>query len=182
MFVKTTSMYLTLLLVLAPAGTLCAQEPSPSTTASRSGLPACLPLLEDEGLHLRDLDAVRGVNERAALEAALARAQADRRRQERESDRLAQGRLSSVTPREVAEVLRFEYGAGSAVSRSASAVASIADAAERGTQVPLDRVNAVTKRLAVSSSKALGLPSPPQLRLRSRVTTRKAGVGVSTKW
>ncbi|RMF25630.1 MAG: hypothetical protein D6760_00570 [Deltaproteobacteria bacterium] len=170
-------------LLVQPAAPLDAQEPA-ERERPLAGAETVFPAVAGgpTTIHLRDLDAVRAVNERAALTAALARAQDERRRRELESDRLAKGKPWSVTPREVADVLRIEYGAGSALTRGAAAVATIADAAERSTQAPLDRVNDVTQRLTRSSSQALGIPAPPKLTLRSRVSTRKAGVGVSTKW
>jgi len=137
----------------------------------------------DSGVHLRDLDAVRRVNDRAKLVAAIQRAEVASAKREQLSERVLRHPYRRESdPTKIAAILRFEYGPDSVLTRSADAVAAIANAAEHGSQIPLDRVNHLTDSLATSSSQALGLPPPPDLRLRSRVTTRRAGISLSTKW
>ncbi len=146
---------------------------------------ARLVLIPAEGLHvgISDLEAVEPVNERAALRAALERAWRQQLERELVSEKLAANQYRPIEdPAEVAHILRLEYGPGSLLARGAGAVAALAEAAERGSQAPLDRLNLVTATVARSGSRVLGLKRPPSLRLRSRLTTKEAAVGISTRW
>ena len=87
-----------------------------------------------------------------------------------------------LRPREAAAVVQDEYGRGSVLGRSAAAVAAIADAAERGSQAPLDKVNVVTGEIIGGTREALGMGWLPDFRLRSEVRANRVGIGVRTRW
>ncbi len=87
-----------------------------------------------------------------------------------------------LRPREIAVLLRNEYGAGSVVARSALTLAAVADAAERGSQMSLDQVNDVTARLVSETGDLMGWGKIPVLRLRSVIQTDKVMVGIKSRW
>jgi len=129
-------------------------------------------------IRLTDLDLARRLDERAVLDAAV-----------RGGERNAQ--LDPLDPRsykfaddpdEAAAAFQRDYGPDAFITRSAQAVLAIASAAERGTQVPLDRINTVADAIVEAGRDALGLRSLPDFRLKSNVWYDEAGVEMSAEW
>ncbi len=88
----------------------------------------------------------------------------------------------SLSPNEFAELMEKEYGRGSVLGRSAAVLAAVADAAERGSQASLDKVNLVTKQIAIGTHKIFRLREVPDFRLKSQVRLDRVGVGLKTAW
>ncbi len=87
-----------------------------------------------------------------------------------------------LRPDELALLMQNEYGRGSILARSALTLATVASAAERGSQIPLDQVNVVTARVVSETGNLFGLESMPELRLRSEIDTDRVMIGFKTRW
>jgi hypothetical protein len=151
----------------------------PSTAVPLYGLlsRAC----PDSRVQAHELDAVRTVEGKLAIAAAL-RAAARSEKKVRFGQARPDGEIMFAnTPREVATAVRDGLGATSFVSRGVDALASIADAAEYTAQVPLDQVNLVTELLA-TQGRRWGLRNFPIFRFRSRIENDRAGVILSARW
>ena len=133
-------------------------------------------------IHCSNLDAVTHVSNRAAITAAIREAvPRDQRRVHAAFDEDGNYRRPK-SPRAVAEVFADYYGPDSILTRSANAVAALADAAEKRTQAPLDRVEAVTDAIVDGTRKIPGLERIPDFKLKSKVSNTKASVTLSTSW
>lgn len=133
-------------------------------------------------LRATDLDAVRSVNDRAALIRALHDAEMLRRRREAgEFDPELRYRSPS-NPYEAHRRIQEEYGPDSILTRSASTVAAIADGVERGGAKSFDGVATVTESLVNRGGDALGFDTIDVPRLKPRISGKRAGVYVSTDW
>jgi len=135
-----------------------------------------------DGLRLSDLDVARRLNERAALNLALDNAERNRREQEKLDPLDPSSYHFADDPAEASRVVQKHYGPDSFLTRSAVAVLSIADVAERSSQAPLDRINNVTDAMVQASREALGWRSLPTVELRSRVRYDEAGVRMLSRW
>jgi len=135
-----------------------------------------------ERLRASDLDAVRSVNDRAALSRALHEADLLRKRREAgEFDPEHRYRAPS-NPNEAHKRIQEEFGPDSILTRSASTVAAIADGVERGGAKSLDGVATVTESLVNRGGDALGFDSIDMPRIKPRISGKRAGVYVSTDW
>ncbi len=85
-------------------------------------------------------------------------------------------------PRVAARVIQRDFGPDSLVTRSAQGVLALASVAERGSQVPLDRINVVADAIVEAGRQVLGMPSLPALRFRSHLGHEQAGVKLSASW
>lgn len=138
----------------------------------------------DARVEFRELEAARAIDWKLALAAAM---RAASRSAEDDKDRSfgrpgKDGRyVFANSPKEVAKVIRDGLGPSSLVTHGADALASLADAAERTTQVPLDGLNFVTDAM-VDAGRKLGWRQLPRFRLRSKIENDRAGVTLSARW
>ncbi|MFQ5477729.1 MAG: hypothetical protein ACE5E4_03845 [Candidatus Binatia bacterium] len=102
--------------------------------------------------------------------------------QSSESEKFSEAQGFAKTPAEAAQACREQYGPDSPLTRGIVTVALIAGAAERGSQLPLDRLNLITGTISESGREILGIETLPLLELRSSVTVRHFGLSVSTRW
>jgi len=86
------------------------------------------------------------------------------------------------TPDEAARIFREQYGPDSMLTRGATTVAIITNAAERSAQVPLEGINSVTRSVSEAGREIPGLRGLPDLKLKSRVDSRHFGISLTTKW
>ncbi len=135
----------------------------------------------DARVEFRELEAARAIDWKLALAAAM-------RAASRSDDGTRYGKPRSDgtyvfanSPKEVAEVLRRGLGPGSVLTHGADAVASLADVAERTTQVPHDGINFLSDA-AVDTGRRLGWRRLPRFRLRSMIENDRAGVSLSARW
>jgi hypothetical protein len=159
--------------------------PSISPMAFSSGplYPILMRACPDARIESTELDAVRVIESKLAVAAAL-RAAAQRAA---ESDTVygkpgADGvyRFAN-TPREVATVFRQTLGPSSLVTRGVDALAFLTDTVESTAQVPLDGLNEFTDILVDQAHRA-GLKNFPVFRFRSRIENDRAGVTLSARW
>lgn len=135
----------------------------------------------DSRIEAHELDAVRTVEGKLAIAAAL-RAAARTEGEVRFGQAGPDGRYRFAnTPREVAQVVRQGLGSSSLISRGVDTLALIVDAAEYTTQVPLDQMNTVADFL-VDGGRRFGLGNLPSFRFRSRIENDRAGVTLSARW
>ena len=127
------------------------------------------------GVSMDRLDAVRRINDKHALAESLAR-------QPDPGEREALELYTSRDPEEVARRLRLAYGSGNLLTRSAEGVAALARAAERGSQRPLDGVNALAAGLLAGGSELLGIEGVKLPKLRSKITKNEVKLRVTSKW
>jgi hypothetical protein len=114
---------------------------------------------------------------------SLSRAVRGEKRVASAADRLAvDGSRFANDADEAARMIQRDFGPDSLVTRGAQGVLAVASAAERGTQIPLDRINAVADALVEAGRQAFGAPSLPALRFRSHVGHEQAGVRLSASW
>lgn len=137
----------------------------------------------DARIQSTELDAVRVVESKLAVAAAMrAAAQRDRRPNVPYGAPGPDGTYHfASTPREVATVFRQTLGPSSLLTRSVDAVAFVTDTVEYTTQVPLDGLNEVADLLVDQAHRA-GLRNLPQFRFRSRIENDRAGVTFSARW
>ena len=138
----------------------------------------------DARVEFRELEAARPIDWKLALAAAM-------RVASRSSSRVGEQRFGrpgpdgkyvfANSPKEVAEVFRSGLGPSSLVTHGADALASLADVAERTTQIPLDGVNFVADAV-VEAGRHLGWRNLPKFRLRSKIENDRAAVTLSARW
>ena len=138
----------------------------------------------DARVEFRELEAARPIDWKLALAAAM-------RVASRSGPRIGEQRFGhpgpdgsyvfANSPKEVAEVLRAGLGPSSLATHRADALASLADVAERTTQIPLDGVNFVADAV-VDAGRQLGWRKLPRFRLRSKIENDRAGVMLSARW
>lgn len=87
-----------------------------------------------------------------------------------------------LAPGEMALMLQQEYGHGSMLGLTANALAGVAIATEKGTQVSLDGVNLATDTLIEGARDAFNMPYLPDIRLRSTVQANRLDIGVKKTW
>jgi hypothetical protein len=136
----------------------------------------------DARVEFRELEAARAIDWKLALAAAMRAAS----RSDGEERRFGQPRADGSyvfanSPKEVAEVLRNGLGPTSLFTHGADAIASLADAAERTTQVPLDGINYLSDT-AVEAGRRLGWRRLPRFRLRSKIENDRAGITLTARW
>ncbi len=138
----------------------------------------------DARVEFRELEAARPIDWKLALAAAI---RAASRSASNDKDRHfghpgKDGRyVFANSPKEVAKVFRDGLGPSSLFVHGVEAVASLADAAERTAQVPLDGLNFVTDAM-VDAGRKLGWRQLPRFRLRSKIENDRAGVTLSARW
>jgi hypothetical protein len=138
----------------------------------------------DARVEFRELEAARPIDWKLALAAAMRAA--SRSAADDKNEHFGQpgkdGRyVFANSPKEVAKVIRDGLGPTSLVTHGVDALASLADAAERTTQVPLDGLNFVTDAM-VDAGRKLGWRQLPRFRLRSKIENDRAGVTLSARW
>ena len=136
----------------------------------------------DSRVKFRELEAARPIDWKLALAAAMrAGARAGDKRQRFGQPGPDGNYVFANSPKEVAQVVRDGFGSSSLVTRGVDAIATIADVAERTTQVPLDGFNYVSDA-AVAGARRLGLRRMPEFHLRSKIENDRAGVLLSARW
>ena len=134
----------------------------------------------DSRVRVQELDAVRAIEGKLAIAAALrAAGQPDEGLQFGKAGPDGEYRFAN-TPREVASAVRMGLGADSLISRGVDTLAFVADAAEYTAQVPLDQINSLAEML-VHQSRRMGLRNFPVFRFRSRIENDRAGVILSAR-
>jgi hypothetical protein len=98
------------------------------------------------------------------------------------TDQEAVRRHFARTPEEATRMFREQYGPDSMLTRSASAIAVITNAAERSAQLPLDSINSVTEGVNQAAQKLPGMGRLPAIKLKSKVDSHHFGVSLTTKW
>ena len=138
----------------------------------------------DARVEFRELEAARAIDWKLALAAAMRAASRSRSGDAGQ----AFGRpgpdgnyVFANSPKEVALVIRRGLGPSSLAAHGADALAALANAAERTTQVPLDGFNFVTDAI-VAKGRELGLRRMPEFHLRSKIENDRAGVSLSARW
>jgi len=142
-------------------------------------LPGALP---PPNLRMSDLDAVRRISDRAALGRAMREAETHRRRVDAGEFEPEQRYRRPSNPQEARQRIQEEYGPDSILTRSAGAVAAIADGVEKGSAKPFAGMADVTESIVNRSGEALGFGKIDVPRLKPRIIGRRAGVYVSTRW
>ena len=138
----------------------------------------------DARVEFRELEAARPIDWKLALAAAMRAAS----RSDSGDGEQVFGRpgpdgnyVFANSPKEVAQVVRRGLGPTSLIAHGVDAVATLANAAERTTQVPLDGINFVTDAI-VAKGRELGFRSLPEFHLRSKIENDRAGVSLSARW
>lgn len=158
---------------------LRADDTADQTKAEEDLLGRAVP---SRGLRATELDAVRGINDRAALNRAMREAEATKKRRDAgEFDPELRYRAPS-NPNEARQRIQEEYGPDSILTRSASTVAAIADGAEKGAAKPFSGMASVTESIVNRGGDALGLDPIDVPRIKPRISGKRAGVYVSTDW
>jgi hypothetical protein len=134
------------------------------------------------GLRATDLDAVRRVNDRSALDRAMRDADIQRKRREAGEFEPERRYRPPSNPYEAQRRIQEEYGPDSIITRSASTVAAIAGGVEKGSAKSLDGVASVTESIVNRGGDALGFDPIDVPRLKPRISAKRAGVYVSTNW
>jgi hypothetical protein len=135
----------------------------------------------DTRVQATELDAVRVIEGKLAVAAAM-RAAAHDNTEVEFGQPGSNGRYRFAnTPREVAMAIRQGLGPSSLLARSADTIALVTDTVEYTTQIPLDRINEVVDMLA-EQARRVGLGNLPVLRFRSKIENDRAGVTVSAHW
>ncbi len=98
------------------------------------------------------------------------------------TDKEAVRRHFARTPDEATRMFREQYGPDSMLTRSASAIAVITNAAERSAQLPLNGINSVTESVSGVAQELPGMGRLPALKLKSKVDSHHFGVSLTTKW
>jgi hypothetical protein len=133
-------------------------------------------------LRASELDAVRRVNDRAALRRAMHDAElVKERRDAGEFDPIIRYR-APTNPYEARRRIQEEYGPDSILTRSAHTVAAIANGVEKGSAKPFSGMATVTESIVNSGGDLLGLDPIDVPRLKPRISGKRAGVYVSTRW
>ena len=138
----------------------------------------------DARVEFRELEAARPIGWKLALAAAMRAASASRDTEK--GQRFGKpgpdgSYVFANSPKEVAQVVRYGLGSSSLVTRGVDAVATVADLAERTTQVPLDGINYLSDAV-VAGGRRLGLKRLPEFHLRSKIENDRAGVLLSARW
>jgi hypothetical protein len=138
----------------------------------------------DARVEFRELEAARPIGWKLALAAAMRAASATRHTEK--GQRFGKpgpdgSYVFANSPKEVAQVVRYGLGGSSLVTQGVDALATVADFAERTTQVPLDGINYVSDAV-VAGGRRLGLKRLPEFHLRSKIENDRAGVLLSARW
>ena len=173
------------MVVVSAAGTASEQGiPSPSTAkdevepTNEFSIDRVVP----GGLRATDLDSVRAVNDRSALDRAMRDADIQRKRREAGEFEPERRYRSPSNPYEAQRRIQEEYGPDSILTRGASTVAAIAGGVEKGSAKSLDGMASVTESIVNRGGDALGFDPIDVPRLKPRISAKRAGVYLSTKW
>ncbi len=142
-------------------------------------LPGALP---PSNLRSSDLDAVRGINHRASLGRAMYEAGLRRKREDAGEFTPEARYRSPSNPDEARVRIQEEYGPDSILTRSADTVAALADGAEKSAAKPFAGMATVTESIVNRSGEALGFDPIDVPRIKPRISGKRAGVYVSTRW
>ena len=136
----------------------------------------------DARVEFRELEAARPIDWKLALAAAMRAASRSDDEERRFGKPRADGSyVFANSPKEVAEVVRKGFGPTSLFTHSVDAIATVADVAERTTQVPLDGINYLSDSV-VETGRRLGWRELPKFRLRSKIENDRAGVTLTARW
>ena len=151
----------------------------PRTMAANALVAAACP---GPTMRTSDLALAKRLNDRAAFLIAMAEAVRAKEAREQVDPLDPSSYHFADDPETAARAVHRHYGPDSFVTRSAQAILAVASAAERGAQVPLDRINTVADAIVEAGRERLGWRSLPDIELRSRLWHDEATVRLSSSW